>query len=312
MSFRIFIYSCALCGAWAAFVGWAAGSFMADHLPRDTSALARTLLKGASLGTALAIALGFVDALWNRSGHQAAPVVGRSLLVGLLGCVCSLFGVGIGQMLYHFTELEPLRIFGWALTGLLIGASIAVLDLILRLVRSQSAAGQFRKMSNGLLGGFLGGLLGGLLSAGVSLLLSRVFHKEPDELLSSSAWGFVVLGTCIGLFVGLAQVILKEGWLRVEAGFRAGREILLTKEEVLIGRAEVCDIGLFGDSNIERAHARIFRQNNRYILVDEGTPAGTFVNDQRVTQPTRLKSGDAIRLGSTVLRFGERQRKEQQ
>ncbi len=309
MSFKLFIYYCALCGAWAAFAGWASGSFMADHLPHDTGALARTLLKGASLGTAVAIALGFVDALWNRSGHQAAPVVGRSLLVGFLGCVCSLFGVGIGQILFHLTEIEPLRIFGWALTGLLIGASVGALDLSLRLALGQSVLGQVRKMVNGLLGGFLGGLLGGSLSAGVSLLLSRAFRKEPEDLLSSSAWGFVVLGTCIGLFIGLAQVILKEGWLRVEAGFRAGREILLTKEEVLIGRAEVCDLGLFGDSSVERTHARIVHRDNRYLLVDEGTPAGTFVNDQRVTQPTLLNSGDTIRLGSNVLRFGERQRK---
>jgi hypothetical protein len=310
MSFKLFIYYCALCGAWAAFVGWASGSFMAEHLPHDTGALARTLLKGASLGAAVAVALGFIDALWNRSGHQAAPVVGRSLLVGVLGCVCSLFGVGIGQFLFHLTEIEPMRIFGWALTGLLIGASVGALDLIHRLARGQSALGQVRKMVNGLLGGFLGGLLGGSLSVGVSVLLSRILHKEPEKLLSSSAWGFVVLGTCIGLFIGLAQVILKDGWLRVEAGFRAGREILLTKGEVLIGRAEVCDIGLFGDTSVARTHARILHQNNRYLLIDEGTPAGTFVNDQRVTQPTPLRSGDTIRLGSNVLRFGERQRKK--
>jgi hypothetical protein len=310
MSFKLFIYYCALCGAWAAFVGWASGSFMADHLPRDTSTLARTLLKGSSLGTAVAIALGFVDALWNRNGHQAAPVVARSLLAGVLGCACSLFGVGIGQYLYHLTEIEPFRIFGWALTGLLIGASVGALDLILCVARGQGASGHMRKVSNGLLGGFLGGLLGGSLSAGVSLVLSRIFHKAPDDLLSSSAWGFVVLGTCIGLFIGLAQVILKEGWLRVEAGFRAGREILLTKEEVLIGRAEACHIGLFGDTSVERMHARILHKNSRYLLVDEGSPAGTFLNDQRITHPTPLKSGDAIRLGNNVLRFGERQRKK--
>src|ERR1700736_1924388 len=99
MSFKLFIYYCALCGAWAAFAGWASGRFMAEHLPDGSSTLAKQLLKGASLGTAVAIALGFIDALWNRSGHQAAPVVGRSLLVGILGCVCSLFGVGIGQFL---------------------------------------------------------------------------------------------------------------------------------------------------------------------------------------------------------------------
>src|SRR5260370_11415582 len=220
--------------------------------------------------------LGFMEPAGCRAGTEAAPVVGRSLLVGVLGCVCSLFGVGIGQFLFHLTEIEPLRIFGWALTGLLIGASVGALDLILRLARGQSVLGQVRKMVNGLLGGFLGGLLGGSLSSGVSFLLSRVFHKKPEDLLSSSAWGFVVLGTCIGLFIGLAQVILKEGWLRVEEGFRSGREILLTKEEVLIGRAESCDIGLFGDTSVERTHARILHRDNRYLLVDEETPAGTF------------------------------------
>ena len=60
--------------------------------------------------------------------------------------------------------------------------------------------------------------------------------------------GFVALGMCIGLLIGLAQVILKEAWVRVEAGFRAGREMILSKPEVTIGRAESCDIGLFGDA----------------------------------------------------------------
>ena len=32
----------------------------------------------------------------------------------------------------------------------------------------------------------------------------------------------------------------------------AGREIMLTKDETTIGRAESCDIGLFGDNAIER------------------------------------------------------------
>jgi hypothetical protein len=308
MSFKTFIYYCALCGAWAAFVGWASGRFMADYLPEATSTIAKQLLKGASLGTAVALALGFVDALWNRSGHRAGPVVGRSLIVGALGCLCSLIGVGVGQFLFHMTALEPLLIFGWTLTGMLIGVSVGALDLALHLARGQGVSGQLRKMFNGLVGGLLGGLMGGSLSAGIALLLGRIFSKKPDDLLSSSAWGCVVLGTCIGLFIGLAQVILKEGWLRVEEGFRSGREILLTKEEVLIGRAEACDIGLFGDTSVERTHARIMHRNNRYLLVDEGTPAGTFVNNKRITEPTQLQSGDAIRLGGNVLRFGERRR----
>ena len=74
---------------------------------------------------------------------------------------------------------------------------------------------------------------------------------------SSLAIGLVILGLCIGLLIGLAQVVLKEAWLKVESGFRAGREVMLSKDETTIGRAESCDIGLFGDNTIERLHARI-------------------------------------------------------
>jgi predicted component of type VI protein secretion system len=121
--------------------------------------------------------------------------------------------------------------------------------------------------------------------------------------------GFVALGFCIGVLIGLAQVIFKEAWVRVEKGFRPGRELILTKPEVTIGRAEGCDIGLFGDPKIERLHARILHRDGAYLLADAGTPGGTFVNEEAVGPPVRLNSGDLIRVGSSVLRFGERQKK---
>jgi pSer/pThr/pTyr-binding forkhead associated (FHA) protein len=129
---------------------------------------------------------------------------------------------------------------------------------------------------------------------------------------SGSAVGFVVLGACIGLFIGLAQVILKEAWIRVESGRRAGREMILTREATTIGRAESCDVGLFGDAAVEKLHARILLKNHRYLLADADTPGGTYLNDQRIDKPTPLRSGDAIRVGGNVLRFGERQKKKQE
>ena len=48
---------------------------------------------------------------------------------------------------------------------------------------------------------------------------------------------------------------------------------------------------------------------NDYILTDENTASGTFVNDERVFGPRALRSGDRIRLGRCVLRFGERAKK---
>ena len=310
MSFKSFIYSCALCGAWAAFVAWAFGRLMVAQWPGVPGAWTRTLLEGATLGSAIALAVGFVDALWNRMGHQAGPVVGRSLLVGALGCGFSLIGAAVGLLLFQATDIAPLRIFGWVLTGLLIGASVGTLELVVHWWTGKSIAGQTRKVVNGLVGGCIGGLLGGILSLGLGAFFSAVFHKPTDELWSGSAWGFVALGSCIGLFIGLAQVILKEGWLRVESGFKAGRELLLTKDDVLIGRAEACDVGLFGDHEVERRHARILREKRGYVLVDEGTTTGTYLNESPVAAPTLLRSGDVIRVGSNVLRFGERQGKK--
>ena len=98
--------------------------------------------------------------------------------------------------------------------------------------------------------------------------------------------------------------------MRVERGFRRGREMLLQKGEVTIGRAEGCDIGLFGDPLVDKLHARILRQGDRYVVVDAGSMAGTFVNDQRVVGPTPLRDGDAIRVGKCVLRFGERAKRQ--
>jgi len=123
---------------------------------------------------------------------------------------------------------------------------------------------------------------------------------------TSVVLGLVVLGTGIGLLAGLAQFIVKEAWIQVESGSRPGRELLLAKAETTIGRAEACDLGLFGDNSIDLLHARIERQEDSYFLTDIGSEGGTFLNNRRVTQATKLHAGDLIRVGGSVLMFGER------
>jgi pSer/pThr/pTyr-binding forkhead associated (FHA) protein len=121
--------------------------------------------------------------------------------------------------------------------------------------------------------------------------------------------GFVALGLCIGLLIGVAQVVLKEAWLYVESGFRKGREVPLNKTPLTIGRAESCDLGLFGDADVDPLHARILRQGNAYFIEDADSAGGTFVNDVRVVEPTPLRSGDVIRMGNARIRFRERVKK---
>jgi hypothetical protein len=291
-----------VCGAWAAFLGWGLGRVLG---PQSMDTFARTIIRGLSLGLLLAFGLGMVDAFFSSRG--AASAVLRGLFVAAVGLVGGLLGSAVGQGLFSLSTgmaAEVLRAFGWVLTGLLIGASVGVFDVLARLMRGEGAGGAVRKVVHGLTGGGIGGMVGGLLYILLFVALGAMFQR--DDILSSGAWGMVVLGACIGLFVGLAQVILKEAWVRVEAGFRPGRELILTKDVITIGRAESCDIGLFGGQGVEKVHARILHRGNRYLLSDDDTPGGTYVNDEKVTEPTPLRNGDIIRVGNCVLRFGER------
>jgi hypothetical protein len=304
MSFRLFIYYCAVCGGWAAFAGWAVGQRLSPE-----NELGKAGIRGLFLGLTVALGLGLVDAIWNLSIRRLGQVflhVGVALLVGAVG---GLIGGMVGELLLQATHMPVVFVVGWIITGLLIGTSIGVFDVLSSLVRQRDVGGASRKLLKCLAGGTFGGVLGGTLALFLKIGWEKVFHsKEPNALWSPTAMGFVALGMCIGLLVGLAQVLLKEAWIRVEAGFRPGREMILAKEKTTIGRAEGCDLGLFGDNTIEKLHANILLAGGKYYVEDAGTPAGTFVNDQRVAGRMQLKAGDLIRVGRSMLRFNERRK----
>jgi hypothetical protein len=295
MSFRLFIYYCALCGGWAAFLVWAL--VQAGGLRDRGNVYGRTALIAGLLGLLVAAAVGSLDALLSaEQGRRGARVL-VCMGVGLLGGLVS----GLLGEFFH-SRLHGPKFVGWVLVGVFVGASVAVYDLLGTLLGRREMGNARRKALNGVLGGLLGGFVGGLL---FELLADRATSLPRASL----ALGLVVLGLSIGLLIGLAQVILKEAWVRVEAGFRAGRELMLSRDVTTIGRAESCDVGLFGDRAVERLHARILLQNDRYLLADANTPGGTYLNDQPVSGPTPLRSGDVIRVGNSLLRFGERQKR---
>jgi hypothetical protein len=302
MSFRLFVYLCALCGGWGAAVGWAAGRLIGGDDPLGSAGI-----KGLCLGALIALALGMVDALWVFSLRQARQAAPRVLVCVAIGSIGGVWGGVLGQLLYSWHNWSILLILGWVLTGLMVGVAVGAFDFLRSWVREENLDGVRRKVLRGVAGGAIGGLLGGFLDLWLGGVWNWVF-PDKSNLWSPSATGFVALGLCIGLMIGVAQVVLKEAWLRVEAGFRTGRELLLTRPVLTIGRAEACDIGLFGDPSIERLHARLLRQGDHYLIADAGTKGGTYVNDVRVTEPRLLRSGDVIRVGNARIRFGERQK----
>ena len=75
------------------------------------------------------------------------------------------------------------------------------------------------------------------------------------------------------------------------------REILLHKEEFLIGRGSDCDLRLRA-SAISRHHCLLRLRSDGAWVSDLGSSNGTYLNGQRVRSQAELHSGDEIAVGS--------------
>jgi hypothetical protein len=102
--------------------------------------------------------------------------------------------------------------------------------------------------------------------------------------------------------------------LVIERGASVGAEFGLTADESNIGRWDA-DNGIFPDvdldahdpeAKVSRRHARIIREDGRYLIEDLGSTNGTFINrGRRLIPGTRqpLSDGDEVIVGKTFLRF---------
>ncbi len=82
----------------------------------------------------------------------------------------------------------------------------------------------------------------------------------------------------------------------------AGRTFTLKPVITEIGREATKDISLSVDSAVSRKHARIVREGTSYVIYDEGSTNGTYVNNTRVTRQ-ELVNGDVVQIGSTKFMF---------
>jgi pSer/pThr/pTyr-binding forkhead associated (FHA) protein len=88
--------------------------------------------------------------------------------------------------------------------------------------------------------------------------------------------------------------------LLVTAGDRAGTSMGLADQQITIGRANDATLVLADDYASSR-HARLFPQDGQWIVEDLGSTNGTYLDRQKVTQPTPVPVGVPIRIGKTVL-----------
>jgi hypothetical protein len=88
--------------------------------------------------------------------------------------------------------------------------------------------------------------------------------------------------------------------LLVTAGALAGTSVGLADQQITIGRANDATLVLDDDYASTR-HARLFPQDGQWIVEDLGSTNGTYLDRQKVTQPTPVPVGVPIRIGKTVL-----------
>ena len=70
--------------------------------------------------------------------------------------------------------------------------------------------------------------------------------------------------------------------------------------ELVVGRAPGCAIVTDYDVYSSSQHARLYRQGDQVWVEDLGSTNGTFVNSERIVQPTRLARRDILQVGTTV------------
>src|SRR5260370_22074355 len=119
--------------------------------------------------------------------------------------------------------------------------------------------------------------------------------------------GLVILGACIGALSALVRGVFQPASVKVLRGWQEGSEYPLDKNDNLLGRDGHADIALFRDMKVEKRHALIKREGNRFLLLNnDATPETTRVNGAPVRHVCDLHDGDRIELGSIILRFQAR------
>jgi hypothetical protein len=94
----------------------------------------------------------------------------------------------------------------------------------------------------------------------------------------------------------------RRSWrlLVVEPPVASGR-VFDVNGELTIGRAAGCGISLPDDTFVSNVHARVYERDGDVFVEDLGSTNGSLVNGAALTAATKLRKGDRIQVGQTVL-----------
>lgn len=81
-----------------------------------------------------------------------------------------------------------------------------------------------------------------------------------------------------------------------------GREgyIEVTEKPLVIGRGEKCDL-ILDDEKSSSKHCSVFIDHKRTYVKDHNSKNGTYINNSRIQEPTRVFLKDKVLIGGTKL-----------
>ena len=107
------------------------------------------------------------------------------------------------------------------------------------------------------------------------------------------------------MFQSLGAPERRRACLILYNGDDQGKRLALDGELMVIGHAPECELHI-DDPAINRRHAELQVIEEHVTQRDLGSVKGTFVNNERLLTPAKLKDGDLVRLGKELLKFYDR------
>jgi pSer/pThr/pTyr-binding forkhead associated (FHA) protein len=134
--------------------------------------------------------------------------------------------------------------------------------------------------------------MSGPVVLGLRLLLTA-------SLYAFLGWAFINLWRDIKLQSDLlAARKIPPIRLSITRDDQVSQTLQFDQAELTIGRDPACECPL-DDDVVSARHARLSYHHNQWWLEDLASTNGTFFNQEKLTLPTVLVSGDAFRCGKT-------------
>lgn len=278
-----------LLGALGGFLGFLLSELLSGDFGHGNAVglILQTTLWTALLMLPLTLVLLAADNVLGLRGRWwrglATVIIPALILGGLSGAIAQTFyglalGVGLPRRL--------MRAFGWALMGAGVGLLLGLND--------RSTVKALRGMLGGAVGGFIGGLVFDSFAA--------IRFGESDTGTFPRAIGLTILGAAIGFMLRLTQEFFKTAWLMgTTTGKYEGKQYILTKPVVTVGRSDGNDISFYHDQTVPMQAGALRRDGQTWRWQGESIHL-----NGRPTTAGELHHGDRLRFGETELLFQEK------